>query len=47
MANLVLGRPRKETLQYAYNNLQQIESNFKNNKARDKESPFKNKKLYY
>ena len=32
IAKLVLGRPRKETLQEAYNNLQQIEHNFKNNK---------------
>ena len=43
IAKLVLGRPRKETLQEAYNNLQQIEHNFKNNKTSDKERPFKNK----
>ena len=33
MAKLVLGRPRKETLQEAYNSLQQIEHNFKNEKS--------------
>ena len=43
IAKLVLGRPRKETLQEAYNNLQQIEYNFKNDKLSDKERPFKNK----
>ena len=43
IAKLALGRPRKETLQEAYNNLQQIEYNFENNKTSDKERPFKNK----
>jgi hypothetical protein len=43
IAKLVLGRPRKETLQEAYNNLQQIEHNFKNDKLSDNERPFKNK----
>ena len=42
MAKLVLGRPRKETLQEAYNSLQQIEHNFKNEKVSDKKRPFKN-----
>ena len=42
MAKLVLGRPRKETLQEAYNNFQQIEHNFKTNKGSDKARPFKN-----
>jgi len=37
ISKLVLGRPRKETLQEAYNNLQQIEHNFKNNKTSDKD----------
>ena len=44
MAKLVLGRPRKETLQEAYNSWQQIEHNFKNGKVRDKKRPFKNSK---
>ena len=39
MAKLVL---RKETLQEAYNSLQQIEHNFKNEKVSDKKRPFKN-----
>ena len=43
MAKLVFGRPRKESLQEAYNNLQQIEHDFKNNKGSDKARPFKNK----
>ncbi len=38
IAKLVLGRPRKETLQE-----QQIEHNFKNKKTSDKDRPFKNK----
>ena len=42
MAKLVLGRPRKETSQEAYNSLQQIEHNFKNEKVSDKKRPFKN-----
>ena len=42
IAKLVSGRPRKETLQDIYNNFQQIEHNFKNNKLSDKERPFKN-----
>ena len=33
MAKLVLGRPRKKPLQEAYNSLQQIEHNFKNEKS--------------
>ena len=43
IAKLVLGRPRKETLQEACNSLQQIEHNFKNNKGSDKTRPLKNK----
>ena len=42
MAELVLGRPRKETLQEAYDSLQQIEHNFKNEKVSDIKRPFKN-----
>ena len=41
MAKLVLGRPRKETLQEAYNSLQQIEHNFKNEKVSDKKDHLK------
>ena len=33
MAKLVLSRTRQQTLENAYNNLQQIEHNFKNNKT--------------
>jgi hypothetical protein len=42
ISKLVLGRPRKETLKEAYNNLQKIEHNLKNDKLSDKERRFKN-----
>jgi len=43
MAKLVLSRTRQETLQNAYNNLQQIEHNFKTGKHGNENRPFKNK----
>ena len=46
MAKLVIGRPRKETLQEAYNSLQQIEHNFKNEKVSDKKKTIQKHKLY-
>ena len=43
MAKLVLSRTRQETLQNAFNNLQQIEHNFKTGKHGNENRPFKNK----
>ena len=43
MAKLVYSRTRQETLQNAYNNLQQIEHNFKTGKHGNEKRPLKNK----
>ena len=41
MAKLVLSRTRQETLQNAYNNLQQIEHNFKTGQQGNEKRPLK------
>ena len=43
IAKLVYSRTRQETLQNAYNNLQQIEHNFKTGKHGNEKRPLKNK----